>query len=175
MSLRHAILGLLAVEAMSGYNLKKQIDESVGLMWSADQSQVYRTLAGLVEDGLAARTSVVQETRPTMHIHAPTEAGLAELDDWLRSTLERERAREPFLLRLFFAGRLPVAEVRTLLRARRDEIAQVLAALEAVHPEDEAAGVDEVLKYATLSSGLAHARAEVAWVDDTLNRIDAVS
>lgn len=175
MSLRHAILGLLAVEAMSGYNLKKQIDESVGLMWSADQSQVYRTLAGLVEDGLAARTSVVQETRPTMHIHAPTEAGLAELDDWLRSPLERERAREPFLLRLFFAGRLPIAEVRTLLRARRDEIAQVLAALEAVHPEDGAAGVDEVLKYATLSSGLAHARAEVAWVDDTLSRIDAVS
>lgn len=178
MSLRHAILGMLAIREMSGYELKKAIDASVGHFWTADQSQVYRTLSGLVDDGLASRRTVVQDDRPNLHLHSITAPGLAELDRWLASPLQTPPTREPFLARLFFADRLPMEEVRVLLDARRRETADVLAALQAVDTAAEAGESDDpayVLRMATLANGIAHARAELDWLDATERELDRVS
>ena len=54
MSLEYAILGFLNYQPFSGYDLKKLFDTSVRHFWPADQSQIYRTLARLTEQGLAA-------------------------------------------------------------------------------------------------------------------------
>lgn len=174
MSLRHSVLGILSIRPMSGYELKKVIDSSVGHFWSADQSQVYRTLSALVEDGLASRRTVVQEERPNLHLHSVTDSGLAELDTWLASPLRAQPSREPFLARLFFADRLPIERVRELLDARRKEINEDLAALEAISAATNAAELPEdiselarVLRTATLANGIAHARTELDWLDTT--------
>ncbi|MGI5121775.1 PadR family transcriptional regulator [Marinactinospora thermotolerans] len=176
MSLRHAILGILSIQPMSGYDLKKVIDESVGHFWSADQSQVYRTLAGLVEDGLATRRTVVQEERPNLHLHSPTDLGLAELDRWLTSPLKTPPTRDPFLARLFFADRLPPEEIRGLLETRRREVGEQLAALEAIAvPAGSADDLGRVLRLATLSYGISQARAELDWLDDTRRRLERIT
>ncbi|GAA3646290.1 hypothetical protein GCM10022224_006300 [Nonomuraea antimicrobica] len=172
MSLRHAILGLLAVRPMSGYELKKTIDESVGHFWTADQSQIYRTLSGLVDDGLAVRRTVVQDDRPNLHLHAVTDGGLAELDRWLASGLRTPPVREPFLARLFFADRLPVDEIRKLVRARRRETGELLAALEAIAVPEPSGDLGQVLRLATLANGVAHARAELDWLDTVERQLD---
>jgi DNA-binding PadR family transcriptional regulator len=172
MSLRHAILGLLAMQPMSGYELKRTIDESVGHFWTADQSQIYRTLAGLVDDDLASRRTVVQNDRPNLHLHAATGDGLAELDRWLSSPLQAPATREPFLARLFFADRLPSDEVRGLLNARRQEANELLAALEAIAISQDSSGLGHVLRSATLTYGIAHAKAELDWLDDVGRQVD---
>jgi PadR family transcriptional regulator AphA len=174
MSLRHAILGLLAIRPMSGYELKKVIDDSVGHFWTADQSQVYRSLAGLVDDGLAARRTVVQDDRPNLHVHTVTDSGLVELDRWLASSLQSPPAREPFLARLFFADRLSVDKVRELLDARRQEANMLLAALEAIPVPATSANLGHVLRLATRANGIAHARAELDWLDATERQLDRV-
>lgn len=176
MSLRHAILGILAIEPMSGYDLKKVIDQSVAHFWQADQSQVYRTLATLVSEGLATRRTVLQDDRPNMHVHTATGLGLAELDDWLTSPLPTPVLREPFLARLFFAGRLPREDVLRLLAERRRVVEEALAALEAVAADVAAEastpdGLGPVLRLATLDYGLVHDRAELSWLDATTERI----
>jgi DNA-binding PadR family transcriptional regulator len=79
MSLRHAILGILSIQPMSGYDLKKVVNGSVGHFWTADQSQIYRTLATLVTDGLATRRTVPQDDRPNRHVHSITDAGTEQL------------------------------------------------------------------------------------------------
>ncbi|MFD0556027.1 PadR family transcriptional regulator [Stackebrandtia endophytica] len=132
MSLKHAILGILAIESMSGYELKKVINASVSHFWSADQSQVYRTLAGLVEDGLASRRTVAQENRPNLHLHTITDDGLAELDRWLASAWQPQPSREAFLARLFFTDRMTADQVMKLLDAREKEIREALAVLETI-------------------------------------------
>ncbi|PSK98020.1 PadR family transcriptional regulator [Murinocardiopsis flavida] len=172
MSLRHAILGILSIQPMSGYELKKVIDESVGHFWTADQSQVYRTLAGLVADGLAARRTVVQEERPNLHLHSATGPGLAELDRWLASPLPSQPTREPFLARLFFADRMPPEEITELLDTRRRDVRAQLAALEAIAVPAESAETGQVLRLATLAYGIAHAKAELDWLDDTRRRLE---
>jgi PadR family transcriptional regulator, regulatory protein AphA len=178
MSLRHSVLGLLSIKPMSGYELKKVIDSSVAHFWSADQSQVYRTLTALVDEGLASRRTVVQEERPNLHIHSVTDSGLAELDAWLASPLRTPPSRDPFLARLFFADRLPVERIRELLAARRQEIGEALAALEAIReatdpaePPDDASRLARVLRMATLAFGITHAEAELAWLDETTTRL----
>ncbi len=181
MSLRHAILGILSIRPMSGYDLKKAVDGSVGHFWTADQSQIYRTLSALVEEGLASRGTVVQEGRPTLHPHTVTEAGLAELDRWLASPLKTPPTRDAFLARVFFADRLPPEDVRALLDARRREIAAELAELEAVEtpdPADLPEGVSALgyqLRLAALDNGIAHARAELAWLDATEQRLERIT
>jgi len=53
MSLEFAILGFLNYQPYTGYDLKKIFDTSIRHFWPADQSQIYRTLARLTEQGLA--------------------------------------------------------------------------------------------------------------------------
>ncbi|MEU8896143.1 PadR family transcriptional regulator [Nocardia sp. NPDC048505] len=175
MSLRHAILGLLSLAPMSGYDLKKTIDQSVGHFWAADQSQVYRTLAELVEHGLASRRTVVQQERPNMHVHSVTERGLAELDSWLTSAPRTPPVRDPFLARLFFADRLPPGRTAELLHARRREVTEQLTALQAISIPAEAAGLGETLRLATLDYGIAAAEAELAWLERTQRRLERIT
>lgn len=172
MTLRFAILGLLSITPMSGYELKKVVDSSVGHFWSTDRSQIYRTLAGLVEDGLAERETVVQEGRPNRQVHHLTARGAEALDAWLASPLDPEVSRKPFLARAFFADRLTPAEVVHLFERRRDEAVRTLEALEAIEvPTRGDLELGEFLRLATRDNGIAHARAELAWADQVLDQL----
>src|SRR5918994_812505 len=115
MSLRQAILGFLSVPPMSGYDLRKAFAASVGHFWTADQAQIYRTLARLMADGRR------------------------ELEAWLAAPDEAQPTREPFLLKLFFAGRLGPEPVRRILTHRLDAAEQQLAVLQVIAAEIEQA------------------------------------
>lgn len=167
MSLRHCILGLLNLRALSGYDLKKAFDGSVNHFWQADQSQIYRTLDTLVAEGRVTVTVQPQAGRPDRKEHRITPSGQEELAGWLRSPLPAEVSREPFLARLFFLGDLGDEQaVRDLLHERREQARQVRDRLRelraaSVEPTDLAGQ----LRLATLDNGLAHADAELQWVD----------
>jgi DNA-binding PadR family transcriptional regulator len=107
MSLPHAILGLLDITAMTGYDLKHQaFDSTISHFWQADQAQIYRTLNQLVEAGWVECTLEVQQERPNRKVHHITDAGRAELRRWLHLEQALPVHREPFLVQLFFAGQL---------------------------------------------------------------------
>ena len=178
MSLRYAILGFLSVQPMSGYDLKKAFDGSVGYFWTADQAQIYRTLTGLIEGGLVEASHIVQEGRPDRKEHRLTDAGRAELDTWLASPETPQPTREPFLLKIFFAGRLGREPVRRMLAQRLDAGEQQLAALQeiAAAVDHELAGqaidLEQRLRNATLDNGIKHTQAEIEWARDLLDRIE---
>jgi len=176
MSLKHAVLGFLSIAPMSGYDLRKHMEESVAHFWPADQAQIYRTLGHLASDGLVEVRTIPQDGKPDRREHSITEAGLAELDDWLASSVEYVPSREAFLVRLFFVGRLGVDRVRTVLQERADEARELAAVLEQTRDATEQAIGDTVdlemrLRLATLSNGLVHARAELEWAQDLLDQL----
>lgn len=165
-SLKHAILGLLDIAPMTGYDLKKNFDASIAHFWSADQSQIYRTLTGLVESGLASVSVVEQSGKPNRNVHTITDEGRAELDRWLRSPLEHAPSREPFLARLFFAGRSGAEQVLALVEERRSAATAQLAVLNSMQGQEHAASdLAERLRLATLSNGIAHTQTEIDWLD----------
>lgn len=164
MELQHAILGLLSLQPMSGYDLGRAFAGSVAHFWHADQSQIYRTLGRLDGAGLIATTHIPQAGKPDRKEHALTDAGRAELDAWLRSPLEAESPKEPFLARLFFAALLGSDAVLALLTEREDQAAALVEQLRSIPVAG--AGLAARLRTATLENGLAHAEAELHWLRD---------
>jgi DNA-binding PadR family transcriptional regulator len=173
MSLRHAILGFLAEGPLTGYDLRKIMDQSVGYFWSADQAQIYRTLTSLVAEGMVSVETLAQTERPNRRLHTIEAAGRAELDRWLSSPLEVAPLRDPFLMRLFHGERSGPAQMRQLLRERVKEAERAVAALEGVRaalelPDTLAAR----LRKSTLENGLDHAKAERDWALKTLAELE---
>jgi PadR family transcriptional regulator AphA len=166
MSLPSIILGLLDIAPMTGYDLKKAFDGSAAHFWSADQAQIYRTLAKLVDEGAVEVHVIPGEGRPDRREHRITETGRLALLEWLASPLEVERAREPFLARLFFSARDESDLASRLLAERRSEIEQRLDSLRAL-PKASATR-EQRLRTATLEYGLRALEAELEWIDETM-------
>ncbi|MGV8911973.1 MAG: PadR family transcriptional regulator [Rhodoglobus sp.] len=170
MSLLHAVLGFVAIQPMTGYELGKAFSTTAAHFWPADQSQLYRTLHRAEADGRLESTTVEQTTRPDRRLYSILEPGREALDTWLRSPLEPDNSREPFLLRLFFAASLGTAGVIELLDQRRSAAIELLTTLDALassapqKPSKTTLAIH--LQYATLESGRTHARAEITWLDE---------
>ncbi|WP_343926618.1 PadR family transcriptional regulator [Rhodoglobus aureus] len=175
MSLLHAVLGFIAIRPMTGYELGKTFSSTAAHFWAADQSQLYRTLHRAEADGLVESDTIEQTSRPDRRLYSILEPGREALDTWLRSPLEPDNSREPFLLRLFFAEPLGSTGVIRLLEGRRDDARKLLATLDALAsdapPDLSGAPLATRLRYATLESGRAHARAEIEWIDELCTQI----
>ena len=106
---------------LSGYDLKKAFDQSVQHFWQANQSQIYRTLAELKEEGLVEKEVIEREERLDMKIYTITEAGRGGLHHWLATPLPERDEREPFLIQVYFGSKLSDEETARLLQqaARR--------------------------------------------------------
>lgn len=126
MSLKYALLGVLSTREMSGYDIKRHFDRAVHFVWNASDSQIYRELRGLERDKLITSRLIQQESKPNKRIYRLTDAGTAELDAWLVSSVDRPYNKEPFLLRLFFMDRVQDEDARKLLEARLREVESLI-------------------------------------------------
>ena len=99
MSLRHALLGLLAEHPASGYELTKQFERSLAHVWSAKHSQIYPELAKMAAAGWL---EVGDEGSRGRKEYTITPAGRAELDRWLSDVPPERGMRNDALLRIFF-------------------------------------------------------------------------
>jgi DNA-binding PadR family transcriptional regulator len=165
MVLARVILGLLDLVPMTGYEVKRHCDTTINHFWYADKAQIYRTLAQLTDDGLAAVETVPGVGAPDRQVHRITERGREVLHDWLTSKLDPQPERNAFLARLFFAGGLAEPPLRELLTTRQATAEALLATLEQMRvampePADRRAR----LRRATLDNGIAHVRTELDWL-----------
>jgi PadR family transcriptional regulator AphA len=126
MSLKHAILGFLSFKSLTGYELKKAFDRSVRHFWPANQSQIYRELAALNKEGFVQQEVIEREDRLDKKLYHVTDAGRAELHRWLAAPLPAQSYREPFLIQLYFGGRLSDPELLDLLQHEIQETEQRL-------------------------------------------------
>lgn len=129
MSLRHALLGVLSVRDMTGYDIKRQFDRSVHFVWNASDSQIYRELRDMESDGLVLSTWIAQTGKPSRRAYQLTPAGESELDSWIESLngWESLHDKDAFLLRMFFIGRAPTSSALGLLRARVADVDKAMA------------------------------------------------
>lgn len=124
MSLKHAVLGLLAESPASGYDLMKLFNASLANTWPATQSQVYGELTKLTNAGLAEVAAHGPRGRKE---YAITEAGLAELRHWLTEVEPSGPPRHDGLLRVFFLGIVTPLEAQTYLLQQAERAARAHA------------------------------------------------
>lgn len=134
MSLPHALLGLLAIESRSGYDLTEALGAGgIGQhAWTAGHTSIYPELNRLDTTG---RIEVIERGARGRRTYAITDAGRAELRAWLVDTPIRPAVvRNENVLRLF------------LLPALKPEDAIVVLTRIIEHAETEAAALRQLRK-----------------------------
>lgn len=122
MSIEHAILGLLSLAPLSGYDLKKMFEGSAALAWSGNNNQIYTTLVKLHHQGWVSREVQTQEASPTRKVYSLTAQGLAELRSWVMSAPEIPQVKNSFLIQLAWADLLTADELDQLLARYASEL-----------------------------------------------------
>jgi PadR family transcriptional regulator AphA len=140
MSLRHALLGLVALEPGTGYEITRRFDRSLSRAWHAGHSQIYPELSRLHEAGLV---EVLSEGARNSRTWGVTPAGREDLRQWLTQTEPNRKVRDEVALRLFLAALLDPAERRAVLErdlahveAERRELLALMGQLDA-QPEHQ--------------------------------------
>lgn len=100
-TLGYALLGLLARESASGYDLLRQMQAPVGYFWQAQHSQIYPELARLEAAGLITHERVEQQERPAKKVYSITEAGYAALQSWVTRNVGLPAKRDELTLRAY--------------------------------------------------------------------------
>ncbi len=115
MSLRFAILGLLSTGPKSGYDLKKIMQSSPFMYWSASNNQIYSTLLDLKKEAYVENETLSQEGLPAKKPYSITEQGLKLLKCWVASVPETLEFRKSFLIQLAWSEQLDNGELDKLL------------------------------------------------------------
>ncbi len=173
MSIKHALLALLHQEPGYGYELKKRFQESLGPIWPLQEAQVYNNLRILERAGLVTlEARVPQEKRPDRKEYRLTEAGRAELEDWLATPVSsHRRLKDDFYLKVtVLADVLDQPErLQELLWQQRDVYLQQLRELEQALAQAEADG--DAVVAALLDGAILHTEADLTWLDRCEERL----
>jgi len=100
----YAVLGMLSICPMSGYNIRQMIKQSIGNFWSESDGQLYPALALLNKHGYVTCKSANKPGARENKIYTLTDKGKDELREWLALTPETHSVRNEAMLKLFFGA-----------------------------------------------------------------------
>ena len=112
------ILGLLAWQARTGYEIKQVTDRSTRFFWGASYGQIYPELRRLEDAGLAVSREEPRGRVPR-RVYSLTDAGQRAVDAWLAGSDESYEVRDEGLLKLFFGDLVPPEQLLDLVGRRR--------------------------------------------------------
>src|SRR5262245_45377767 len=153
-----AVLGMLEHlgGGVSGYDLKKFADRSLGYLWLPSRTQLYVTLRRLVAAGLASSREIAQDTRPDKRVYRITAAGRRELVAWLESDEEgADPDRSTFMLKFFFGAQAPPDAMTRELGAFRDSYRRRLDAYRGIRDDPRSLKTRDRFTYLALLYGIA--------------------
>ena len=175
---RFPILGMLANEPMSGYDIKKHMEKSLSNFWRISYGQIYPMLRELEGEGLAVRSVESQEGKPDRHRYTITERGREVLRDWLAEPAEPHQSRNETLLKLFFCANVPAAEsIEHVKRMRahhsqaNETYRQKLEMLEQVYKDNPHMPYWRL----TLNCGVRVSQAFTEWCDFAIAELEAMA
>jgi len=179
MSLQHAILGFLSSKPMSGYDLKKIFDQSVRHFWPANQSQIYRELSRLTENGLVQQEVIQREDRLDKKLYHITAAGRDELHQWISTPLPPQDYRDPALIQVHFGSRMNDEELIALLKHEltgleeaRNQFAAMYEMYQRLLAQQQGRS-DLFFSILTLEYGILTNQATLKWVRSMLERLES--
>ena len=191
MSLRHALLGVIKDTPLTGYDLVRHFQGTVGFLWSAPQSQIYPELRRMEAEGLVEAKVAPRGRRAQKRIYSVTDAGMAELRRWATDFMPLPAQRDPIVLKAAFFDLAPLESVREQLRAhiaqfqwrmeqwqaradaireRRAELVEVWLSRQPVEEHDNIIK----LKIHALEGLIGRAHAEICWARQGLDLCDEI-
>ncbi|MDH3665049.1 MAG: PadR family transcriptional regulator [Alphaproteobacteria bacterium] len=179
MSLRHILLGMLS-RPHSGYDLKKQFNQSLRNFWNAELSQIYPQLQKLEKDGLLTSKQIASSNGPPRRVYTRSDKGRRELLSWLANGPNVGEERISYLAQVFFLSELTdTAAAIRFMQELRDHMMSWLESLQEVErrwqAEDprypDALADEDFYPQLTLALGLRKVRCNLDWCDECIARL----
>lgn len=172
----YVILGALSIQSnLSGYDLRKGVQQSVGFFWGESYGQIYPSLKRLTAAKLIEPVKTKTAGRKRQE-YAITEAGRTELRRWLALPFHNDPPRNEFLLKLFFgqqaAPGVALAHVRDV-QERNRRMLETLEKIEASVPKDGPPNPSMPYWLLTLSLGKALTVAALEWGEGAIKMLAA--
>jgi len=187
-STSYALLGLLSVAPnLSGYDMRKGIQNSIGYFWGESYGQIYPALKRLSAEGMIApskagplsksgSTSKSTTNGRERQTYILTDRGRAVLRQWLALPFHNDPPRNEFLLKLFFSREagpaVAAAHVRDV-NERNRRMLDLLTQIEASVPAEQSVNPHLPYWMLTLSLGKALTLAALEWGEKALAALSA--
>ncbi len=168
-SYRYFVLGLLAQQPMSGYDINRYLKSLSWLIGTPSFGGLYPALHDLLEEGLVAVEVSQGGNRPPRKTYSISDAGRQALDEWIQLPPALAAPLKDFVMRLILSGNDSDAGLIDRLRQRKAQVAghrDALAQLAARPARTTEDGLRLAFDY-----GAALADAELAWLDRMLERL----
>ena len=178
MALGEAILACLTEHPMTGYELAKTFDSSIGFFWKTDHQQIYRELSRLRTKGYIQGREVVQSGKPNKLVYTPTADGRAAFRHWAARPSTPPSIKDDLLVRLYALEAVDIEPLRADLMARqehhRDRFERYERILNKRFPDGTASPAD-MGKLLNLRIGLRHERMVAEWCEEAIAALSAIS
>lgn len=175
MSVRFAILGLLAQKPRHGYELRAAFEAVVGgdANWEVKPAQIYTTLERLEEAGLVELSSDLGEgEEPSRRVYAITRTGHAALKKWFAQGVSPDHQRDEFFVKLMTALVSGEGRLDRIIQTQRAHLFQDLHA--ATSLRDSYNPRKEMAQILLMDKAVMHLEADLRWLDIAEMRVEEV-
>jgi DNA-binding PadR family transcriptional regulator len=166
-SVRHALLALLSEGPKYGLQLRQEFEAGTGEVWPLNVGQVYTTLQRLQRDGLV-ESDDTGDDGPQKAFRI-TEAGAAELGEWLRTPPDMASPpRDELVIKVLVALRVTAIDVRDLVQVHRRQLVELMQQYTRLK---EDAADDELGLMLVVDAELFRLDAMIRWLDAVDGRL----
>jgi DNA-binding PadR family transcriptional regulator len=173
-TIRGALLQLLAGEERHGYQLKVDFEARTGGIWPLNVGQVYSTLDRLVRDGRVSATDdpAGDKADAAQKTYRITEDGRREVKDWLTATpVDANPPRDELIMKILLAVGSGTTEAIALIDEQRSAmLAELQRGRRQQRRRREGESVAEYLAHDALMTRI---EADLTWLDRCEERIRA--
>lgn len=180
---RYAILGILSIRPMSGYDMKNWINYGIGYFCDISYGQIYPNLKNMAAEGLVTFTTERNESRPEKRIYTLTGDGMEVLKEWLSRPIDYNARSQNniLLLKIFFGACVPVEVTINHIKGYRDSLRKELEQISALDREmtlyrEQAAEISDLsipYRAFTMKRGIKEINSLIDWCDETVNEMEA--
>jgi DNA-binding PadR family transcriptional regulator len=178
MALAHAIMTALIEDDLSGYELARDFEASLGLFWRASHQQIYQDLRKLADKGWLNKREVSQSGKPNKIVYGLTRAGRDALAEWVYSATKTQAAKDELLIKLYNLSGDNAAHLAGEISGRREQMMRLLYIYEKIrlrHYDDpKTLPTRRKGVYLALSSGISQGEQFLAWCDEALELLGTV-
>jgi DNA-binding PadR family transcriptional regulator len=179
LALADAILACLTERPMTGYELAKTFDSSIGFFWKADHQQIYRELSKLRDRGYIQGREVVQSGKPNKLIYTLTPEGRTALRHWAARPSTPPSIKDDLLVRLHALDSIDIEPMRADLMARlehhRDRHVNYERILKKRFPDGTAEGRLDLGNLLLLQLGARHEQMVADFCEEALEALSVMS
>jgi PadR family transcriptional regulator AphA len=168
MSLKYALLGLLAEDSKYGYEIKQEFEGALGNVWSVSYGQLYPTLRRLAELDWVTKKTAPGKKAAEKNIYSITPKGKKKLDEWLLKPLRSNyKVKDEFTLKFLFFDKLPKEKVLEYLKLQQKK-----AVMQKESFQRTLVSIKNEINYylqAIIRRGIIHLEAENQWLQEVIN------